>query len=174
MIYRFCYRTNYPITTYLSLVGVIFGVVLATLGEVSSKTFGITLTLLGSLSAAMKTVVTNRLQTGGILSLSTLELFYRTGPLTCALGLIAGGLNGEMKRLWEGFQGQAKDVALRVLFLVVNAVMALALNIVSFSTNRDTSPLTMAVAANVKQVLSIVIGVVLDGERMEVVNVVGE
>ena len=41
---------------------------------------------------------------------------------------------------------------------MVNGALAFALNYVSFTANKKTSPLTMTVAANLKQCLSIVLG----------------
>ena len=45
--------------------------------------------------------------------------------------------------------------------LVVNGVGAFALNIVSFSANKKTSPLAMNIGGVTKQVLAIVIGIML-------------
>jgi hypothetical protein len=45
------------------------------------------------------------------------------------------------------------------LKLAVNGALAFGLNYVSFAANKKTSPLTMTVAANVKQCLSIILGV---------------
>jgi hypothetical protein len=43
--------------------------------------------------------------------------------------------------------------------LAINGALAFGLNYVSFAANKKTSPLTMTVAANVKQCLSIILGV---------------
>lgn len=178
LIYRIYYRKTYPTATYISLLPVVVGVGLATSGEYSSTRLGFTLTLLGSFSAAVKTIVTNRLQTG-TLSLPTLELLYRIGPLAFVQSALAGWVSGELKglreevlRKWwsEGWRGTGKGLVL----VAANAGTALALNIASFTTNRDAGALTMAVAANVKQVLAIVISVGLHEVRVGVVNVVGK
>jgi Triose-phosphate Transporter family len=43
--------------------------------------------------------------------------------------------------------------------LAINGALAFSLNYVSFTANKKTSPLTMTVAANLKQCLSIILGV---------------
>jgi uncharacterized membrane protein len=45
--------------------------------------------------------------------------------------------------------------------LLLNGVIAFGLNIVSFTANKKTSALTMTVAGNVKQVLSIILSIVI-------------
>ncbi|KAF5350529.1 hypothetical protein D9756_008700 [Leucocoprinus leucothites] len=57
--------------------------------------------------------------------------------------------------------------------LVLNAAMAFALNVVSFHTNRTVGPLGMSVAANVKQVLTILSSVVLFNLTITGMNALG-
>jgi drug/metabolite transporter (DMT)-like permease len=57
--------------------------------------------------------------------------------------------------------------------LAVNGVIAFALNYTSFTANKKTSPLTMTVAANVKQCLSIVLGVWIFRLQVGWVNAIG-
>ena len=51
--------------------------------------------------------------------------------------------------------------------------MAFLLNYISFTTNKKTSPLTMTVAANLKQCLSIVLGVWVFQLQVGWVNALG-
>lgn len=51
------------------------------------------------------------------------------------------------------------DRLILFLKLVVNGALAFGLNYISFAANKKTSPLTMTVAANLKQCLSIILGV---------------
>jgi hypothetical protein len=46
-----------------------------------------------------------------------------------------------------------------LLKLSFNGALAFGLNFVSFAANKKTSPLTMTVAANIKQCLSIILGI---------------
>jgi len=59
------------------------------------------------------------------------------------------------------------------LFLLLNGVMAFVLNVVSFNANRKVGPLGMSVAANVKQVLTILCAVVIFDLTITLANGVG-
>ena len=61
----------------------------------------------------------------------------------------------------------------KLLALLANGVLAFGLNIVSFTANKKVGPLSMTVAANVKQVLTIVCAVRMFGLRINGVNAVG-
>lgn len=54
------YGKRHSRDTYLALVPVVMGVVFATYGDYSATVWGFILTLLGTLLAALKTIVTNR------------------------------------------------------------------------------------------------------------------
>lgn len=57
--------------------------------------------------------------------------------------------------------------------LAVNGTLAFGLNLVSFTANKKTGALTMSVAANVKQVLTIALAVVLFNLTINGVNLIG-
>lgn len=60
IISAIAFRKTHSRDTYLSLLPVILGVVFATYGDYSFTAWGFILTLLGTLLAALKTIVTNR------------------------------------------------------------------------------------------------------------------
>lgn len=182
------FRTRYPVPTYLALMVVVVGVGLATYGDYYFKPVGFALTLAGAVLAAVKTVVTNRVQTGR-LKLSPLELLYRMSPLAFAQTLVYAYLTGELAAVQEGLQWvwyrrYVGDVSTGVLIqfdpswatllqLLANGALAFGLNFVSFSANKHTQALTMTVAANVKQVLTIVVAVVLFRLDVSAANAAG-
>jgi uncharacterized membrane protein len=57
--------------------------------------------------------------------------------------------------------------------LGLNGAIAFGLNIVSFTANKKAGPLSMTVAANVKQVLSIILAVVIFNLSISVMNALG-
>ncbi|KAG5645152.1 hypothetical protein DXG03_006775 [Asterophora parasitica] len=61
----------------------------------------------------------------------------------------------------------------QLALLFINGVMAFALNVVSFSANRKVGALSMTVAANVKQVLTILCAVVMFNLTITPINGVG-
>ncbi|KAJ3299434.1 UAA transporter [Borealophlyctis nickersoniae] len=149
---------------------IIFGVALTTKGDYSYTSLGFYLTVVGALLAATKTVVTNRVQVGR-LKLHPLDLLLRMSPLALAQSVAIGYKNGEWDRLvayWES--EKSKGIVMALFF---NGLIAFGLNIVSFTANKKTSALTMTVAANVKQVLSIVLAIVIFQLHISAVNALG-
>ncbi|SMR58708.1 unnamed protein product [Zymoseptoria tritici ST99CH_1A5] len=171
LIYRLVYSRTYSHETYLSMIPLIIGVALATFGDYDFTLPGFTLTALGVLLASIKTVATNRLMTGS-LKLSALEVLFRMSPLAAIQCLLYAAGSGELSRL----QVTAADGLLTRGLLsaaVLNASMAFGLNLVSFQTNKVAGALTISVCGNVKQCLSILLGIVLFNVRIGWVNAVG-
>lgn len=92
--------------------------------------------------------------------LHPLDLLLRMSPLACLQSLLYAFLLGETKTLTT-FLSQLSLHSLTALSvkLGVNGLLAFGLNYVSFTANKKTSPLTMTVAANLKQCLSIILGI---------------
>ncbi|CEP12550.1 hypothetical protein [Parasitella parasitica] len=131
---------------------------------------GFFLTVLGAVLASIKTIVTNRVQVGR-LKLNPLDLLFRMSPLAFIQCLVYAYTTGEMQRVRE-FAGESMTTSL-AFGLLLNGLIAFALNIVSFTANKKTSALTMTVAGNVKQVLSIVLSVVLFDYLITTTNAFG-
>ncbi|KAK9476533.1 triose-phosphate transporter family-domain-containing protein [Lipomyces japonicus] len=156
LIYVIGFRKVYSPLTYVSLIPVVAGVGFATAGDYYFTAIGFFLTLLGAFLAALKTVVTNRVQTGR-LRLSPLELLFRMSPLAFVQTLVYAYFTGELASLntyWHDSMTSAMFFK-----LVLNGAIAFGLNVVSFTANKKTGALTMTVAANVKQILTIVLAI---------------
>lgn len=159
LIYRFCYHRTYSPKTYLSLVPVIVGVGLVTYGDYYFTILGFNLTLLGVILSSLKTIVSNQLMTGS-LALPALEILLRMSPLAAAQSLAYAISTGEAKAFltWaaEGHLTPAYGVA-----LIGNGCLAFLLNVSSFYTNKLAGALTVTVCANVKQCLTVLLGILL-------------
>ncbi|KAK4705473.1 hypothetical protein P7C70_g725, partial [Phenoliferia sp. Uapishka_3] len=156
--------------TYLSLLPVVLGVVFATFGEYNYTMRGLILTLLGMFLAAVKTIVTNRVQVGR-LKLHPLDLLIRMSPLAFMQCVLWGWYSGELDRV--RIYGATEMTRSKAIALLVNGVIAFGLNVVSFTANKKTSALTMTVAANVKQVLTIVLAVIIFHIKLNATNMFG-
>ncbi|KAI4288555.1 MAG: hypothetical protein L6R35_002176 [Caloplaca aegaea] len=154
-IYRITFTSVYSMATYLSLIPIIIGVMLASYGDLSATALGFFMTLLGTLLAAVKTVTTNRLQTAG-LHFGALELLHRMSPIACLQSLIVAYLTGE----FDQFAPQLLGIK-GVVILLTNGIIAFCLNVASFEANKRSGALTMTIAANVKQVLTVVLSVMI-------------
>ncbi|KAF9403897.1 UAA transporter [Podila epigama] len=161
---------RYSFLTYLSLLPLLLGVYMATVGDYSYTAMGFFLTVLGTVLAAVKTVVTNRIQVGR-LQLHPLDLLLRMSPLAFVQTVIFSWMKGELD---EVISFCKTDMSIQlILALLVNGIIAFFLNYVSFTANKKTSALTMTVAANVKQVLSIVVAVTVFNTTIGFLNGLG-
>ncbi|CAK7565832.1 MAG: hypothetical protein SEPTF4163_003759 [Sporothrix epigloea] len=171
LIYRLRYKRTYSTKTYLSLIPVVCGVGLATYGDYYFTATGFILTALGVILASAKTVATNRIMTGP-LALSPLESLLRMSPLACGQALLCALLTGEISSITDGFTNIPISPHM-MLALLGNGALAFALNISSFSTNRQTGALTMTVCGNVKQSLTVLLGITMFGVKVGMANGLG-
>lgn len=149
----------------------IFGVVLATFGDYSCTLAGFNVTLLGVILACVKTIATNRMMTGP-LALSPLELLTRLSPLAAIQCLFYALLNGELRELTAA--SRAGNFTSNFLIAVIgNASVACLLNGVSFQTNKLAGALTMAICGNLKQCLTIALGITLFSVKLTPLNEMG-
>lgn len=125
---------------------VIAGVAFATFGDYNYTAMGFFLTVLGTILAAVKTVVTNRVQVGR-LKLHPLDLLLRMSPLAFIQTMIYSYLTGEMQLVQEYCKTSMNFSVFCALLL--NGVIAFFLNVVSFTANKKTSALTMTVAGKI-------------------------
>ena len=108
----------------------------------------------------------------GSLALPALELLLRMSPLAAAQSFLFAAGSGELSRFCSAVD--AGRVALpTVAALLGNGLLAFALNIASFQTNRLAGALTITVCANVKQCLTILLGILLFDVQVAALNGVG-
>lgn len=167
--YRLLFGRSYSTETYLSLIPIVLGVGMTTYGEYYFTLAGFLLTFLGVVLAVAKTIATNRIMTGS-LKLSPMETLMRMSPLAFVQALFISWISGEL----SGAAGQASAaVAGRsaaigaglsptgmLVALLGNGVLAFALNVSSFTANKAAGALTMTVCGNVKQCLTVLLGIV--------------
>jgi hypothetical protein len=122
---------------------VIFGVGFATFGEYDFTVLGFLLTVLGTGLAALKTVVTNRVQVGR-LKLHPLDLLLRMSPIAFVQTVIYSYFTGELHEV-RNFVSTDMHAGM-YLALLLNGIVAFSLNVVSFTANKQAGPVTMTVA----------------------------
>ncbi|KAJ3214395.1 UAA transporter [Clydaea vesicula] len=201
---------------------VIFGVVLATVGELEFTTLGFILTFLGVVLSSLKGMATNLLLIGnlklhpfdllrkmavlsffqclviafwcGEVTLFMEQLEHNRAEQSAMMGHViqeisaggnwvlkpANGKNewvfvpeegaGQSKLMATGYSAYFDKNTKLYLALLVNGLLAFLLNFVSFTANKKTSALSMTVAGNVKQAMSIVLSVVLFGYVVTSIN----
>ena len=153
-----------------AVVPIVFGVALTFYGDMTFTTIGAAYTLLCVILAALKAVLSGELLTGD-LKMHPIDLLLKMCPLALIeIGLVAV-LSGEVTEIisrWDVLiAGQAPQVVL------LSGVLSFSLNVTSFIANKITSPLTLCIAANVKQVLLVVFGTLYFGDAVSVINGIG-
>ncbi|KIO20495.1 hypothetical protein M407DRAFT_81495 [Tulasnella calospora MUT 4182] len=160
---------NFVCLTLLSLVPVIAGVGFATYGDYSFTAWGFILTLFGTFLAALKTTVVST-----SIKLNPLDLLMRMSPLAFVQCVFYAWLSGELERAavhkGPGLEGWSRKSA---TVLLLNGIIAFLLNIVSLTANQKNGPLTMTVAANVKQVLTILLAMYMFHLTITPANTIG-
>ncbi|CAF9923420.1 UAA transporter [Imshaugia aleurites] len=159
LIYRFFYGRTYSQATYISLIPVILGVGLATYGDYYFTGIGFTLTLLGVVLSAFKTVMSNRIMTGS-LALPALEILLRMSPLAAVQSLLYAFATGEASA-FSAWVAEGNLTPSYSSALLGNGLLAFLLNVSSFQTNKLAGALTMTVCANLKQCLTVLLGIAL-------------
>lgn len=167
-IYRWAYGRTYATATYMSLIPVVVGVALSTYGDYYFTIAGALMTFLGVVLASVKTVATNRLMTGS-LALPALEVLFRMSPLAAAQSLVYAYITGELDH-FLAFRAEGHMTRGLFLALLGNGVLAFFLNITSFQANKLAGALTITVCANIKQCLTILLGVVLFNVQVGLMN----
>ncbi|KAJ7870367.1 TPT-domain-containing protein [Mycena leptocephala] len=164
-----------------SLIPVVAGVGLATFGDYYFNDAGLCLTMLGTIVAALKMIFTNFLQTptptvekstsSRLYFSSPFDLLFFLSPLVLIQCIFLAHYTGELTRVRDYTLQEMSSF--KAMALLVNGCIAFGLNVVSLSANRRVGALGMTVAANVKQVLTIVCTVVIFNLTITVLNAVG-
>eukprot|EP00934_Nitzschia_sp_Nitz4_P007664 Nitzschia sp. Nitz4//scaffold322_size40381//2191//3390//NITZ4_007551-RA/size40381-augustus-gene-0.54-mRNA-1//-1//CDS//3329547800//7654//frame0 len=155
----------------LSVIPIIVGVAMACFGDLSYTAIGFFYTCLCIFLAALKAVAAGEMLTGS-LHLHPVDLLGHLAPLAMvqclALSILTGEVADIMQRpelYWTDFRP--------MLVVVISGICSFSLNITSFMTNKLTSPLTLCIAGNVKQVLMIAISTVLFNISITTLNGAG-
>lgn len=170
-IHRLYFKRSYSTATYLTMIPLIFGVGLATYGDYYYTLSGFLLTFLGVVLAAIKTIVSNRMMTGP-LALPAMEILLRMSPLAALQSVIFAAITGEGSRFIT-FASEGKLHLLLIIALLGNGFIAFVLNISSFQTNKLAGALTITVAGNLKQCLTILLGIALFNVKVGLLNGIG-
>ena len=134
-----------------AVIPVVIGVALATLGDKANiSLWGLIVTTTCISLAALKVV------SGGemVRELSPLELLRQMSPPALVQCLFLSWWNGEIfSSEDDGYQPSPNAW----LLVTLTGIVSFTLNIASLQSNKLTSPLTLCIAANVKQVLMIIL-----------------
>jgi hypothetical protein len=143
------YAKKYSNTLKLAIIPVVCGVALTFYGDMSYTFVGAVYTLLCVVMAALKAIMSGELLTGD-LKLHPIDLLHKMCPLALVQIVFLSVVTGEASELFSRWPELAGSSAPQIVLF--SGVLSFALNISSFVANKVTSPLTLCIAANVKQV----------------------
>ncbi|KZL84208.1 triose-phosphate transporter [Colletotrichum incanum] len=168
LIYRVVFGRTYENMTYLTLVPIMIGAALTTIGEYTFTDLGFLLTFAGVVLAAVKTVATNRIMTGP-LALPAMEVLLRMSPFAAMQSLACAIAAGELGNL-NTMRAEGNISLATVIALLGNGILAFALNVASFQTNKVAGALTMSICGNLKQCLTVGLGIIAFGVEVHLFN----
>lgn len=164
------YSKIYSTNRKWAVLPVVIGVGLTFFGDISTSYTGAFYTFLCIFFGALKVVMAGELLVGD-LKLHPIDLLSKMCPLALIQCIALAYLQGEVYELSSKWDNVMTTSAPRVVLL--SGILSFALNVSSFTANKCTSPLTLSIAANVKQVLLVVTATFYFQDPVPLINGMG-
>ncbi|GMF14616.1 unnamed protein product [Phytophthora lilii] len=159
---------SYSLKRKLSLIPVAFGVYLACTGDNSCTVLGFIITVVAIIFAGLKAVLSNKFLSGD-LKLHPVDLILHQAPLSACWCLVTMFLTGEVETIMNNWE----VVPSASFWFILTGIISFMLNITSFMANKVTSPVTLCVCGNMKQVVVIVMSILINHDVITVQKAIG-
>lgn len=157
--------------TYLTLVPVVTGVIIASGGEPSFHLFGFIMCVGATAARALKTVLQGILMSSEAEKLNSMNLLLYMAPMAVVF-LLPATLYMEENVVGITVQLAKKDFNI-VWYLLFNSIMAYFVNLTNFLVTKHTSALTLQVLGNAKGAVAVVISILIFRNPVSVQGMLG-
>jgi len=143
----------------LSVLPIVAGVAMACYGDMSYTNAGFFYTVACVIISALKVTAAGEMLTG-TLKLHPVDLLCHLAPLAMIQCISISFATGEVYAILQRPELYLTDIRPTIVVLL-SGIFSFSLNITSLMANKLTSPLTLTIAGNVKQVMMIAISTII-------------
>eukprot|EP00537_Pseudo-nitzschia_pungens_P005109 CAMPEP_0172368582 /NCGR_PEP_ID=MMETSP1060-20121228/28047_1 /TAXON_ID=37318 /ORGANISM="Pseudo-nitzschia pungens, Strain cf. cingulata" /LENGTH=331 /DNA_ID=CAMNT_0013093223 /DNA_START=222 /DNA_END=1217 /DNA_ORIENTATION=+ len=155
----------------LSVGPIVVGVAMACYGDMSFSKIGFLYTIICVVIAAVKVTAAGEMLSGP-LNLHPVDLLCHLAPLAMIQCISISFATGEVYSILQRPELYLTDIRPMAVVLL-SGIFSFSLNITSLMANKLTSPLTLTIAGNVKQVLMIVLSTIMFSTTITPMNGIG-
>lgn len=169
-VFLITFKTE-TLPTYLTLIPVVLGIVIASNSEPSFHLFGFAMCVASTAGRALKSVVQGILLTNENEKLHSMNLLLYMSPIAVALLLPASLLMEG--NIFAVVVAKSKEDPFMLVMLFANATLAYLTNLTNFLVTKHTSALTLQVLGNAKGAVAAVVSILIFKNPVKVMGIVG-